>query len=148
MTSNDVLKLHNDVMDSWNRHDTKKFLTYVDENIVWLDVSSPQPLRGKSGAEQFFNAWKTAFPDLRINPKTPVISGDNIAVELEFSGTNSGTLKIGEQPEIHPTNKRVNNRGSYFGKVKNGKFIEVHTYPDLAGMMQQLGIMEMHEAHY
>ncbi|MBK5269470.1 MAG: hypothetical protein JJE22_00520, partial [Bacteroidia bacterium] len=47
----------------------------------------------------------------------------------------------------HATGKRVTNKGCYFGKVKNGKFIEVRTYPDLAGMMMQLGLMEMHEAH-
>ncbi len=148
MTTNEVLKLHNDVMDAWNRHDTKKFLTYVDENVVWQDISNPGPLRGKSSAEEFFNNWKTAFPDLKIKPQSPVISGDNIAVELEFTGTNTGSLRVGDQPEIPATNKKVSNRGCYFGKVRNGKFVEVHTYPDLAGMMQQLGVMEMHEAHH
>jgi predicted ester cyclase len=147
MTTNDVLKLHNDVMDSWNRHDTKKFLTYVDENVVWRDIASPEPFKGKKGAEEFFNNWKTAFPDFKIKTQSTVISGDTIAVELEFSGTNSGPLKVGDQPEIHATNKKVTNKGCYFGKVKNGKFTEVHTYPDLAGMMMQLGLMEMHEAH-
>ena len=147
MTTNDVLKLHNDVMDSWNRHDTKKFLTYVDENVVWRDIANPEPFKGKKGAEEFFKNWKTAFPDFKIKTQSTIISGDTIAVELEFSGTNSGPLKVGDQPEIHATNKKVTNKGCYFGKVKNGKFTEVHTYPDLAGMMMQLGLMEMHEAH-
>jgi hypothetical protein len=37
------------------------------------------------------------------------------------------------------------NRGSYFAWFKNGKVIEVHSYPDLAGMMAQLGLLQ--EAH-
>ena len=119
MTSNEVLKLHNEVMDSWNRHDTKKFLTYVDEKIVWHDLASPEPLKGKSGAEEFFNSWKTAFPDFKLRVQNVVISEDHIAVELEFSGTNNGPLKFGDQPEIHATNKRVTNKGCYFAKVKN-----------------------------
>jgi hypothetical protein len=76
-----------------------------------------------------------------------VIADDRIAAELEFSGTNTGPLKVGDQPEIPATNKKVVNRGCVFGKVRNGKFIEIKSYPDLAGMMMQLGLFEMHEAH-
>ncbi len=147
MTNSEILKLHNNVMEAWNQHDTKKFLSYVDENITWYDIAAPQPLKGKSGVEEFFNGWKTAFPDFKLKTMNTVIADDKIAVELEFTGTNTGPMKIGDQPEIRATNKKVNNRGTYFGKVKNGKFIEVCTYPDLAGMLQQLGIVEMHEAH-
>jgi steroid delta-isomerase-like uncharacterized protein len=147
MNNNDVSKLNDAVLDAWNRHDVKKFLTFVDENIVWQDTASPEPIRGKEGAEQFFNGWSTAFPDFKITPLSTVVSGDNIAVEIEFRGTNTGPLRMGDQPEISATNKKVSNRGCYFGKVKNGKFTQVHSYPDLAGMMVQLGLQEMHEAH-
>ncbi len=147
MSANDVLKLDDEVMDSWNRHDTKKFLTLVDENVVWRDTAIPEPIRGKAGAEQFFNMWSTAFPDFRIKAHNRVANDDSIAVEIEFTGTNTGPLKMGEQPEIPATNRKVSNRGCYFGKVKNGKVIEVRTYPDLAGMMVQLGLQEVHAEH-
>ena len=49
-------------------------------------------------------------------------------------------------PQTQATRKKVNNRGTYFAKVKNGKFIEVYTYPDLAGMMVQLGLMQEQHA--
>jgi predicted ester cyclase len=144
MNANDVIKLNDAVMDSWNRHDTKKFLTYCDENIVWRDSASPEPTRGKAGAGDFFNMWTTAFPDFRIKTLNQVANDDSIAVEIEFTGTNTGPLKMGDQPEIPATNRKVTNNGCYFGKVKNGKFTEVHTYPDLAGMMVQLGLQEAH----
>ena len=147
MSTNDILKLHEEVVDSWNRHDTRKFATYIDENVVWHDLASPEPIRGKAGAEEFLNNWIIAFPDFTMKTVNTVISDDKIAVELDFSGTNTGPLKVGDQPEISPTNKKVSNRGCYFGKVKNGKFTEVRTYPDLAGMMMQLGLLEVHEAH-
>jgi len=147
MNTNDVTKLNDAVLESWNRHDTKKFLTYCDDNIVWRDIGSPEPLNGKNGAGDFFNMWTTAFPDLRIKPLSQLASEDRIAVEIEFSGTNTGPLKMGDQPEIHATNRKITNYGCYFAKVKNGKFIEVHTYPDMAGMMVQLGLHEMHAAH-
>ena len=147
MSTNDVLKLNDEVMDSWNRHDTKKFLTLIDENVVWHDTAIPEPIRGKTGAEQFFNMWSTAFPDFRFKIHNKVANDNSIAVEIEFTGTNTGPLKMGDQPEIPATNKKVSNRGCYFGKVKNGKFIEVSTYPDMAGMMVQLGLQEVHAEH-
>jgi len=147
MNVNDLLKLNEQVVDSWNRHDTKKFVTYVDENVVWHDVATPEPIRGKAGAEEFLNGWITGFPDFKMKILNTVVSDDKIAVELEFSGTNSGPLRMGDQPEIPATNKRVTNKGCYFGRVKNGKFIEVRSYPDIAGMLMQLGILETHGAH-
>lgn len=147
MSANDVIKLNDAVLDSWNRHDVKKFLTYCDESIVWRDTASPDPIKGKPGAEEFFNSWSTAFPDLRIKELNKIASEESIAVEIEFSGTNNGSLRMGDQPEIPATHRSVTNRGCYFGKIKNGKFVEVHTYPDLAGMMVQLGLSEVHEVH-
>jgi len=147
MSTSDILKLHEAVVDSWNRHDPKKFATYIDENVVWNDTGSPEPIKGKAGAEEFLNNWIRAFPDFTMKVRNTIVEEDQIAAELEFSGTNTGPLKVGDQPEIHATNRKVTNRGCVFGKVKNGKFIEIRSYPDLAGMMMELGLMEVHEAH-
>ena len=147
MSANDLLKLHEQVIDSWNRHDPKKFSSYIDENVVWNDTASPEPIRGKAGAEAFLVNWMTAFPDFKMRTLNVLISEDRISAELEFSGTNLGPLKVGDQPEIPATNRKVTNRGCVFSKVKNGKFVEIRSYPDLAGMMMELGLMEIHEAH-
>jgi predicted ester cyclase len=147
MNANDMLRLHEETIDAWNRHDPKRFVSYIDENTIWNDTSTPEPIRGKAGAEEFLKKWITAFPDFKMKTLSTVISDDSIAAELEFSGTNTGPLKVGDQPEIPATNRKVINRGCVFGKVKDGKFIEVRSYPDLAGMMMQLGIFETHEAH-
>ena len=144
MNDNDLIKLNESMIESWNRHDTKKFQTYLDEHIVWRDTGNPEPIKGKEGAGNFLNMWSTAFPDFRIRPLNKVVSGDSIAVEIEFTGTNTGPMKMGDQPEMPATNRNVTNRGCYFAKAKNGRFIEVHTYPDLAGMMVQLGVHEVH----
>jgi predicted ester cyclase len=147
MNANDLLKLHEQVVDSWNRHDSKKFVTYMDENIVLNDTSNPKPIKGKRDAEVYFNTWITAFPDFTMKPLNTVISGDYIAAEVECSGTNKGPLKIGDQPEFPATNKKVTNKVCFFAKVKNGKATEVRTYPDVAGMMVQLGLHEFHVEH-
>src|SRR5436309_35580 len=83
------------------------------------------------------------YPDFRIKVLNKIANEDSIAVEIEFSGTNTGPLKVSDDmPEIPATNKKIVNHGCYFGRVKNGKFTEINTYPDMAGMMVQLGLQQ------
>ncbi len=147
MNTNEILKLHDAVIETWNNHDTKGFVALCDDKIVWKDLASAEPFNGKKGAEEFFNNWKTAFPDFKMKTLNKVATENTIAVELEFTGTNKGPLKMGtDTPEIPATNKKATSKGCYFAKVKNGKFIEVNTYPDLAGMMMQLGLIHEMQA--
>lgn len=147
MNANDLLKLHEIVVDSWSRHDVKKWLTIMDDNIVFYDTGHHEPIRGKAALEKYFNAWIVAFPDFKMKSLNTVLAGNDIAAEVEGSGTNKGSLISRGQPEIPPTNKKMTSRFSYFAKVRNGKVVECHVYTDVAGMMAQLGLHEVYEAH-
>lgn len=147
MTANDLLKLHEQVIDSWNRHDSKKFLALMDENVVFNDTGIPRPIKGKAEVEKYFTEWIAAFPDFKMKTLNTVISDDCIAAEVECSGTHTGSLKTFDRPEIPATNKKLTSRISFFAKVKNGKTIDVRIYSDVAGMMTQLGLHELQEAH-
>jgi predicted ester cyclase len=147
MNANDLIKLHEQVVDSWSRHDAKKLLALMDENIVFHDTGVPGPINGKAELEKYFNAWVAAFPDYKMKTLNTVVSDDYIAAEIEGSGTNKGPLSMRDQPEMPATNRKLTSRVSYFAKVKNGKIIDVYIYSDVAGMMGQLGLQEVHEAH-
>jgi hypothetical protein len=42
----------------------------------------------------------------------------------------------------NPPNRQERGRqGHYFARVKGGKVLEFNSYPDMAGMMMQLGFM-------
>jgi len=34
-------------------------------------------------------------------------------------------------------------QGAYFGRVRNGKIVEFSSHPDPAGLMMQLGLIQM-----
>lgn len=146
MTTQEIINLNRAVIDSWNSHDTEKFLSLCDKNIVWKDTGSPDPFRGLEGAREFFELWNTAFPDFKLTLRNTIANETSIACEVEFNGTNTGPMTMPGQPTIPATHKRVTaNKGSYFARFNNGKVTEVSSYPDLAGMMAQLGLMqEMH----
>lgn len=144
MSIQDNLKLDEENIAAWNAHDVDRLLAIVSDNVVWQDVGSPQPLRGKDGVRQFAQGWFSAFPDIKLTATNRVIGEDQVAAEVEFTGTNSGPLQLAPgAPAIPATGKKVNGKGTYFVRIKNGKAVEVHTYPDVAGLMMQLGLMPM-----
>ena len=142
MSAQDNLKLDEENIAAWNAHDVERSLALLSDDIAWHDVGSPQAFQGKDAVRQYIQGWFSAFPDMKITVKNRVATEDQIAAELEFTDTNSGTLQlIPGAPPVPATGKKVNGKGTYFVRFKNGKPVEVHTYPDAAGMMMQLELI-------
>ena len=144
MSIEENMKLDDQMRVSWNAHDAAAFLAICADDIVWRDVANPEPYRGKQGAAQFFRGWTTtALPDLEYHETNRLVTDDAVAVEFEFGGTNTGPIQISPgAPAIPATGKKASNvKGTYFGRTAGGKWVELHSYPDIAGLMMQLGLM-------
>ena len=143
MSAQETTKIDDAVVASWNSHDLEKFIALLADNVVWYDLGSPEPFKGKDAARVYMQSWLTAFPDFTMRPKNRLVTDDQVAVELEFSGTNKGPLQGPPgTPPIPATGKKVTaSKGAYFARVSGGKVVEIHTYPDNPGMMMQLGLM-------
>ena len=144
MSVQDNLKLDEKNFEAWNAHDIDGSLALYSDDIVWQDVGIPEPLRGKEAVRQYIQGWFSAFPDIKLTVKNRVVSEDQVAGELEWNGTQSGPLQLGPgTPALPATGMKVTGKGTYFVRVKDNKAAEVHTYPDTAGLMMQLGLMPM-----
>ncbi len=136
------IKLDEDFMSAWNAHNADRAIALLADDIVWQDVTTPDPMRGKAAVRQYIQNWFTAFPDMRVVVKNRVVNEDQVAAEVEFNGTNTGPMHMGPgAPAIPATGKKVTGKGTYFVRIRNGKAVAVHTYPDAAGMMMQLGLI-------
>jgi steroid delta-isomerase-like uncharacterized protein len=144
MSVQDNLKLDEEEIAAWNAHDVERALAIFPDNVKWQDVSSPQSFDNKDGIRQYLQGWFSAFPDIKITVTNRVITEEYVAAELDFVGTNSGALQMAPgAPAIPATGRKVSGKGTYFVRFKNGQAVEVHSYPDVAGMMMQLGLMPM-----
>ena len=140
MPREDVERLDDQGMSAWDSHDTDTWVEMFADDFVLNDWTRPEPIRDRAELRAYFDAWITAFPDMRAKQTNRVVSEDNIAAEIEFTGTNTGPLVMGEM-EMPPTNKSVVGRGAYFAQVRDGKVVEFSAHPDAAGLMMQLGLM-------
>ena len=142
MSIQDNLKYDEEEIAAWNAHDVERALAVFPDSVVWQDTGSPQAM-SKDGIRQYLQGWFSAFPDIKITVTNRVITEDQVAAELDFVGTNSGPLQLAPGATIPATGRTVHGKGTYFVRFKDGKPVEVHSYPDLAGMMMQLGLMPM-----
>jgi predicted ester cyclase len=77
---------------------------------------------------------------MSVKQTNRVVSDEVVAAEVQFTGTNTGPMMMAGR-EIPPTGKSVVGKGTYLARVKGGKVVEFNSYPDIAGMMMQLGFM-------
>jgi steroid delta-isomerase-like uncharacterized protein len=140
MSKEEIESLDDQGMAAWDGHDADGFANLFGDEFVLNDVGSPNPITTKDGLRQYAEAWFTAFPDMSIKQMNRVVGDDAVAAEVEFTGTNTGPMMMAAN-EIPPTGKAVQGRGTYFARVRDGKVVEFNSYPDIAGMMMQLGFM-------
>lgn len=140
MSKEDIERLDDQVLSAWDRHDADAFVSLFADDFVWVDWTVPEPIRDGASAREYFNGWMTAIPDMRVKLTSRVVGEDSVATEVEFAGTNSGPLAMAGK-EIPATNKPVTGRGSYIARFRDGKIVEYRTYPDVAGLMMQMGLM-------
>ena len=77
---------------------------------------------------------------MRIKETNRIVTDDAVAVELEFTGTNTGPMTMAGR-EIPPTGKTVLGKGAFFARIQDGKIVQFSSHPDVAGLMMQLGFM-------
>lgn len=140
MSREELERLDDRGVSAWENHDADTWVDIFADDFVLEDWTLPEPIRDKEALRAYFEAWMNAFPDMQTKRTNRVVGDDAVAGEIEFSGTNTGTMVMGGM-EMPPTNKSVVGRGSYIARVRDGKVVEFSSHPDVAGVMMQLGLM-------
>ena len=83
-----------------------------------------------------FTAFRTAFPDWRMEIAELVAEGNTVVGRFHCSGTNQGEFK-----RIPPTGKRMEVDEVYFLRVEDGKFVYFWGIEDDLARMRQLGLL-------
>lgn len=130
-----------DQIAALNRHDPQAFAGFYAQDALVYDPQYPEPLRGSDAISKDMSDFLQAFPDFNFSLKSQVGSGDAIAFEGSGKGTHRGPL-AGPAGEIPATSLSINIRFAAFLRLNDqGLIQEESRYYDLAGMMQQLGLM-------
>jgi predicted ester cyclase len=86
--------------------------------------------------KQFIAGLHAAFPDLAITIEDMVAEGDRLVGRWVMTGTNTGSFS-----GMPATGRPVTLSGIDLLRVEGDRFAEVWAVADIAGMLQQLGVM-------
>ena len=138
MATEDTVKR---TLDAFNRHDAAAFAAQYAPDAVVYDPMYPQPLKGRDAIRKDVEDFFTAFPDIQFKVSSIMAKGDTGALEGQGTGTHTGPI-AGPAGTIPGTNRRIEMPAAFFVRINDrGLLIEERRYMDMAGMMQQLGLM-------
>ncbi len=135
----DAIDTVNGYLAAWNAHDSTAAAAFFADNVEYYDASVGTPVQGADAAKtQVIDAFLNAAPDaVWAMDGDAIVSGDYVAFEWTFSGTNTGdwadgTPATGKTFEIH---------GASVFHVVDDKIMHQADYYDALGFYTQLGLM-------
>jgi len=90
---------------------------------------------GPEGFKPFVRAFRSAFPDIRVEITHTVCEGDLCTVHCRVTASNTGKLM-----DAAPTNRPVEFTGMTMARVVDGQIVEGWNSYDFLAMYQQLGV--------
>jgi steroid delta-isomerase-like uncharacterized protein len=106
----------------------------ADDFVEHEELPGLEP--GKQGVKQFFQMYRAAFPDLRMEPHEVLADGDLVAARVTVTGTHQADF-IG----IPATGGRIDVQVFDMLRIRDGRAIEHWGVMDAMAMMRQLGVV-------
>jgi steroid delta-isomerase-like uncharacterized protein len=122
---------------AWNSHDVDKIATFYTDDCIKEDVAVGVNAHGKEAMNAVNAGAFAAVPDMKIDLRLIISSGDAAATEWTMSGTYSGN-----RPGVPPaTGRPFSVRGATIMQLRDGRISRVSDYWDSALFLQQVGSM-------
>lgn len=119
---------------------TKGDIDLIDE-ICAEDVIDHSPLGEVRGREELKNqieSIRKAFKDLSATVEDVIAEGDTVAMRVTIRGIHDGVFM-----SVEPTGIELEVANMVFTHIEDGKIGERWVQPDMLGLMQQLGVVEL-----
>jgi steroid delta-isomerase-like uncharacterized protein len=125
------------VDEAWNKHSTKVLDELFSNDAILHNPLDPTVPKGLQGVKTTLDTFLTAFPDVKITIEKEIADGEYVVQHLRAIGTNTGPFN-----GMPATGKKANTVGAMTTKFDHsGKIVEVWSFFDNLGLMQQLGVV-------
>lgn len=124
---------------AWNAHDSAAAAAILAEDARYYDASVGKPVEGREAAKtQVIDAFLNATPDaVWTREGEPVVTGNAVAFEWTFAGTNTGDWADGTKA----TGKGFTLHGMSMFRVEGDRIVYQADYYDALGFYKSLGLM-------
>ena len=128
------------IVEAFNNADWDRLRTLVSEDVVYQEAGTGRHIQGVEDYLDLGRTWRQGFPDAAGKVNTAVADGGTVALDVTWTGTNTGTL-ITPTGEIPATGKPIEVVATVWCRVAGKRVEQIRHHLDLAGMMAQLGLL-------
>ena len=132
-------------IESYNAGDFDRLRSLLAEDFYEEELATQRRLEGADARLEAAQAWKRAFPDEHGTITGAYTSGNTVAIELTWEGTQSGPMATPDGRELPPSNKRITVKSVEVIEIEDGKIKVLRHYFDLMTLLQQIGAMDQAE---
>jgi steroid delta-isomerase-like uncharacterized protein len=118
----------------WDRGNTEVAFEVFADDYVRHDLRATDAPSGPEGQKKIADAFRAAFPDLRVVVDVIVGEDDYVVGRWTATGTHSG-----QWGAIEPTERRATFSAVNIYRFENGKVVEIWNHRDDLGLAEQVG---------
>jgi steroid delta-isomerase-like uncharacterized protein len=132
----DLIRRYVQAIDDNKSSDWSILDEYIADDFVAHNPLHPGVSLDREGIKQGAELFRIAAPETRHEITMQVAEGDLVVTHMTGRGVHAGEL-LG----IPATNKEVETEGIAIHRVRDGQIVEYWSVTDVAGVLQQLGVM-------
>lgn len=122
--------------EGWNRAEFDSFAAYLGDEIVF-HWRGKQLTTNLADLRRLVEGWQASFADLHFEVLDVLVDGDRAAVNLLFTGTQTGAWK-----DLPPTSRRARVQEMMFFRFEEDRLVELWEVFDEWELRRQLGAEE------
>jgi steroid delta-isomerase-like uncharacterized protein len=138
-STDDAISLVRANIDAFNRGDKEKFKAQLTPESVYREHGTGREEHGVDAITATSWSWRDAFPDSHGEIVNAFGSGDQVALQIIWTGTQTGDL-VGPAGSIPATGKQVQVPACQVVRMRDGEIVSVDHYFDSMSMLVQLGV--------
>jgi steroid delta-isomerase-like uncharacterized protein len=140
MDQQEMIRLARENVEAWTKGDWGRLRAPFAPDLVYNELGTQRRMQGVEKLVEDYQSWKRAMPDGSGRVTNAFASGDQVLLEVIWSGTQNGPME-GPGGSIPPSGKSFSEPAAQVMVFRGDKIVEFRHYFDMMTMLQQLGVM-------
>ena len=134
------MSVPSELMEAFNKGDFDRMVALCSPDVTYIENGSNRSAKGIEEVLQVAHGWKAAFSDLHGNIWSDISCGNNVVLEITWTGTNDGPIEL-PGGALPATGKSVEFHDAQVFEIDNGLVKAFRNYGDFVTMLTQLGVI-------
>ena len=134
------MSVPSEMMEAFNKGDFDRIAALCSPDITYIENGTNRSTKGIDEIMQVAHGWKAAFSDLHANIWSDLSCGNNVVLEITWTGTNDGPIEL-PGGTLPATGKSVEFNDAQVFEIENGLVKAFRNYGDFVTMLTQLGVI-------